>query len=169
MKAFSLLLLAFLPVIDYGYAQRRETFDVITYVSPKGWKKTSTYNVVSFSTASNAKSTYCQMAIYKTTISKGSLAADFTSEWEGLIVTPYKPTSNPVLVPRESENGWDILSGSAPFEFNGGRSVAALVTISGYGRCMSLVVVSNTSEYQSAVEEFLRSIEMQRVESVESF
>jgi flagellin-like hook-associated protein FlgL len=167
MKTIPLVLLAFL-LATVSYSQQRESFDVITYVSPIRWKKTSTYNVISFAITDNTKGTYSQITVNKSTVGKGSLAADFQSEWEALIVKPYKPVETPTFVPAASVNGWDILSGSAPFRFNGGRSAAVLLTMSGYGRRMSVVIVTNTVDHHPAIDEFLSSIEPQTLETVET-
>jgi len=97
-----------------SFAQVRETFDVATYTIPKGWKKVNnSENVVALAITNNQKGTYCQIGIYKTTISKGNLDADFKNEWANLIVNPYKTTENPTLVPKASENGWDVQGGRA--------------------------------------------------------
>ena len=100
--------------------------------------------MIIFVITDNAKGTYCQMALYKATISKGSLAADFRSEWNELIVKSYNPIEDATIVETSSQNGWDLQTGSAPFEFDNGHSVAVLVTMSGYGKCMSLAITTNT-------------------------
>lgn len=158
MRAISLLMLLILLAVQLPFAQQRETFDVITYVAPEGWTKTQTHNAISFAIADNTKVTNCQIMIYSTTNSKGSLAADFTNEWNVLVVKPSKPKTNPTLKPVASQNGWDMLSAGAPLTRKHGRSVAQLLTMSGYGRCMSIVMITNAVDCQGSVEEFLNSI-----------
>ncbi len=148
-------------------AQSQETFDLVTYAPPAGWKKNDTNkNVISYSTTNNAKGTYCQIGIYRSTTSKGSLKADFDSEWQTLIADFYKPTTKPELVPAASENGWDAQGGVAPFMFNGAQSVAMLITMSGYGRCTSIAIQSNTEDYQPQIDQFLESVSLKKLESV---
>jgi hypothetical protein len=147
-------------------AQQKETFDLATFTAPTGWKKTSnTVNVVGYTISNNQKGTYCQVGVYASTTSKGNLQADFESEWQELVVKTYKPTTKPELIPSASENGWDAQGGAAPFEFNGAQAVAMLVTASSHGRCMSIVIVTNTDAYQGDIEKFLESVDLKPVKS----
>lgn len=147
-------------------AQQKETFDMATYSAPAGWQKTNTNNsVVSYAITDNQKGTYGQIGIYRSTISKGSLQTDFQSEWQDLVVKTYKPTSKPELTPPTVDNGWEAQGGVAPFEFGGGQSVAMLVTMSGHGRCLSIVILTNTDSYQSGIQKFLESIDLTKPEA----
>lgn len=151
--------------ITTSFAQK-ESFDVATYTAPTGWTKNNTNKgVVSYSITNNQKGTYCQIGVYASTTSKGSLQADFESEWQDLVVKTYKPTQKPELVPAASENGWDAQGGAAPFVFSGAQSIAMLVTMSGNGRCMSIVILTNTEDYQADIEKFLDSVELKKIET----
>ena len=159
---FSILL--FMLSASSLFAQR-ETFDLATYTIAAGWKKASNNtNVVSYAITNNQKNTYCQIGIYASTKSKGSLQADFESEWQELVVKTYKPTTKPELQPAVSENGWDVQSGVASFEFSGAESVAMLVTMTSQNRCMSIVVLTNTQDYQTEIEKFLESVDLRKIE-----
>ncbi|MBA4053658.1 MAG: hypothetical protein C0490_03000 [Marivirga sp.] len=147
------------------FAQQKESFDLASYTIPKGWQNKSTEYAAGYVVTNKQKGTYCQVGIYKSTASKGNLKADFESEWQELIVKTYKPTANPQLTPSPSENGWDAQGGAAPFLFNGQQSVAMLVTMSGHGRCMSIVILTNTDEFQQPIEKFLESIDLKKPET----
>jgi hypothetical protein len=145
---------------------QEETFDLATYTVPVGWKKTSnTNNVIGYTITNNQKGTYCQIGIYSSAISKGSLEADFESEWQELIVKTYKPTTKPELVPKTSENGWDVQVGAAPFEYSGAQAIAMLVTASNKDRCVSIVILTNTEDYQPVIEKFLASVDLKKTEA----
>jgi len=155
------LSILFLAVACSSFAQQKETFDLATYTIPSGWQKTSnTNNVVGYTITNNQKGTYCQIGIYASTNSKGSLEADFEREWQELIVKTYKPARKPELVPAASENGWDAQGGVAPFEFSGAPSLVMLVTMSSHVRCMSIVILTNTEDYQPEIQKFLESVDM---------
>lgn len=161
---FTCLLLA---LATTSLVAQKQTFDAATYTAPPGWKKTAhTTSVISYATTNNENGTYCQIGIYASTASKGSLQADFKSEWDELIVKLYKPTEAVTLVPATSDNGWDMQGGTAPFEFSGGRSIAMLVTASGHGRCMSIVIVTNTVDHQEEMQEFLESVTLNKPETL---
>jgi len=164
MKSLASIIL--LGLATLSFAQQKESFDIATYTVPADWKKTNnTNNVISYAITNNLKGTYCQIGIYASTTSKGSLQADFESEWETLVVKTYKPSTKPELVPSTSENGWQAQGGTAPFEFNGGQSIAMLVTMSGYNRCVSIVILTNTVDYQSEIEKFLDSVDLIKIET----
>lgn len=161
------ILLTLLLLGNLLLAQPSETFDLVTFTPPSGWKKNDTNkNVISYSITNNATGTYCQVGIYRSTTSKGSLKADFESEWQSIIADFYKPTAKPELVPAASENGWDAQGGVAPFMFNGAQSVAMLITMSGYGRCTSIAILSNTDTYQPQIDQFLESVSLKKLEAV---
>lgn len=161
MKILLSIALLFAAIISR--AQKKETFDLATFEMPSGWTKTKeTTDVMSYAITDNKKGTFCQIGIYASTISKGSLELDFESEWQELIVKSYKPTQNPEMVPSASVNEWDAKGGVAPFAFNGGTSIAMLVTMSGHQRCMSIVIVTNTDAWQNQAEKFLASVDMSK-------
>lgn len=161
-----IFLLGFLLFSATTTFAQKESFDVATYTIPTGWTKNNVNKgVVSYSITNNQKGTYCQIGVYASTTSKGSLQADFESEWQDLVAKTYKPTQKPELVPATSENGWGAQGGAAPFEFSGAQSIAMLVTMSGHGRCLSIVILTNTEDYQGEIENFLDSVELQKIET----
>ncbi len=160
---YTISLFALFASVANVFAQT-ETFDLTTYTPPLGWQKDTKENVVSYSKVNNTKKTWCQIGIYKSTVSKGSLQLDFESEWQELIVKTYKPSTKPELVPTASENGWDAQGGVAPFNFNGGPSIAMLVTMSGFSRCTSIVILTNTEDYQAEAQRFLESVTMKKID-----
>jgi len=165
MKSFAVLF--FICSTANLVAQKKETFDLATYTVPAAWKKTgSTNNVVSYAITNNQKGTYCQIGVYASTISKGNVQADFESDWQELVVKIHHPSTKPERTPTVSENGWDVLSGVAPFEFSGAQSAAMLVTATSNGRSVSIVVLTNTSDYQGEIEKFLESVDLKKIELV---
>jgi len=150
-----------LITVSSAIAQQQETFDIATYTIPKGWKKNnSSTSVVSYATINEQKGTYCQVAIYASTASKGSLQADFEKEWEELVVKPLKPTSKPELIPAAAEKGWETQGGIAPFSFEGTAAAAMLVTASNKTQCMSLLILTNSEDYQTDIEKFVESFDL---------
>jgi hypothetical protein len=143
---------------------QKETFDVATYTVPAGWSKTSSTNsAVSYAVTNNQNGTYCQIGVFASTTSKGNVQADFESEWQELVVKQYHPSTKPELVPAPSENGWDAQGGTALFEFSGAQSVAMLMTMTSNGRCMSIVILTNTQDYRAEIEKFMESVELKKI------
>jgi len=161
-----LILLAVLCIVIEKTFAQKETFDLISYNEPKGWTKTVEETLVSHTITDNKKNTWCRINIIKSTVSKGTIEADFESEWQELIVKNYKPTDNR----RENEvveaEGWKIKAGSSKFTFSKSEAVAMLTTASGYERCVSIVAVTNNPDYLIDVQELIASVDLIKPESI---
>ena len=121
---------------------QKEVFDLVGFVAPQGWNKEVRETLTIFTTIDQQKKTWCQVAIVKSTTSKGSIEQDFVSEWQELVVKNYNPAqaaAESVVVEAE---GWKVKSGSAGFSFNHSDAFAILTTFSGYDRCASIVITS---------------------------
>ncbi len=142
------------------YAQK-ETFDLVTYAAPKGWKKEVKSNTsTSYTITNQQKKTYCQINIMLSVNSKGGIKEDFESEWQGLIVETYKVTDTPQVTEPTSDSGWTVQAGMAQFKFNNENALAMLTTMSGYNKTVSIVTVTNSQDYVQSIQSFLESVEM---------
>lgn len=153
---------ALLLICSAGFAQQ-ETYDIITFTPPKGWKKTNLENLISLSTTNNSKGGWAQIGIVKSTASKGTVDADFENEWKELVVKPYQEygvTEQPLGIDTQSLSGWKIWTGLGKFVFNKDTVVVLLNTFSDGQRCASLTLMSNTTDYGVVLDEFLASIQL---------
>jgi hypothetical protein len=165
MKALPLFCFLTLAVTT-SFAQT-ETFDLATYSAPTSWSKsTANKGVVSFTTSNSKNGSYCQIGIYASTATNGTIQLDFENEWRDLVVKTYKPSAKPELLDGTAQNGWHAQIGVAPFAFNGAQSSVMLINMSGHGRNMSFVILTNSPDYQSAIDLFLKSVEMKKFETV---
>jgi hypothetical protein len=140
---------------------QQQTYDLISFTPPKGWKKNEKENVISLSITNKKTKSWAQISIIKSTTSKGSVDADFESEWQELIVKPYQQygvSAQPLGIDTQSLNGWKVWTGLGQFVFNGDTSSVLLKTFSDGQRCASITLMSNTTSYGAAMDEFLASI-----------
>ena len=144
---------------------QKETFDIITFSPPAGWKKEVTENTIIYTGINNTNKTWCRIGIVKSTASKGNIEADFESEWQGLVVGNYKPTDAPKLSEVRETDGWKIKEGVTKFKFNNTDATAILTTISGFDRCASIVVTTSSQEYLKDIDELLKSVEFKKMQS----
>jgi hypothetical protein len=163
MKILTFLFL-FSMFLTNVFAQK-ETFDIITYSPPAGWKKEVTENIIIYTSINNTNKTWCRIGIVKSTVSKGNIEADFESEWQGLVVKNYKPTDVPKLNAVHETDGWKIKEGVTKFKFNNTDAMALLITMSGFDRCASIVVTTNSQEYSKNIDALLTSVEFKKMES----
>ena len=158
MKTFISFLLA---VSSIAAQAQKDSFDLLTYTPPKGWKKTEKPAVVSYAMANTTDGSWCQIAIYQSTASKGMMEADFTSEWNTLVVKPYQAT---VIQsdPAKEADGWKIQTGAGKFAFNKGSAMALLTCFSGFYKCISVVITMNNRSYQPELSTFMSGIYLKK-------
>lgn len=144
---------------------QKETFDLFAYSPPAGWGKDVTKNIISYTVSNKIDDSWCRISIIKSTNSKGSIEADFESEWLDLIVKNYSPNEAPQLNEVHETDGWKIKEGVVKFTFNNADAQAMLTTISGYDRCASIVITINSQEYLNDIDAFLTSVEFKKMES----
>jgi hypothetical protein len=146
---------------------QKETYDLISYTPPAGWKKEVKQNTyTSFTSTNNQKNLYCQIFIMLSTNSKGGIDEDFNNEWQTLVVKNYGVTQAPKMTETSSENGWDVKAGTAPFTFNNGQSIAIMTTMSGYNKALSIVAITNSQDYMPAIQTFLESVDMTKQSNI---
>jgi hypothetical protein len=158
MKQLSTLLLCVFFFTN-AFAQK-ETFDLYTFTPPQGWTKNAEDNFVSYIKTNKKLKSWCRINITKSTISKGSIEADFESEWQDLIVKNYHPTGDRQVNEVLEAKGWKIQAGKSKFIFENKEAMAMLTTASGYDRCLSVVAVTNNQDYLKDVQAFIESIDL---------
>jgi hypothetical protein len=163
------LLLFSLLIIFAGEAfAQKQTFDLITFTPPQGWTKNLEETVLSYTITDNKSNTWCRILIIKSTISKGTIEADFESEWQKLIIKNYNPKEKRADTEVQVSEGWKIKAGSSKFTFDKSESMAMLTTASGYNRCVSIVAVTNNQNYLKDVEALIASVELIKPEIASS-
>jgi hypothetical protein len=162
-KILSLFIFIFSTAISFA---QKESFDLISYTPPKGWKKEVTENIITYTIVDNKNNSWCRVSIVKSTSSKGNIDADFDSEWQGLVVKSYKITEAPKLNEVQETSGWKIKAGGGNFVFNNSTSMALLTTASGYNRCASIVATTNSQDYLKDIEALLGSVDLKKPEII---
>ena len=160
MKNIFFLLFFFFSIANV-FAQK-ETLGLITYTPPKGWKKETKPAVITYSITNITKRIWCQIGIYKSSISKGNIQQDFESEWDVLITKPNNKEPQDAGNVVKEIGGWKIKTGRGKFTFNNTQPIAVLTTMSGYNRVVSIVATTNSLDYMPAIEQLLASVEMKK-------
>ena len=148
---------------------QKATYDLLTYTAPSDWTEEAAENTISYIGINKKTNTWCRIWIVKSTVSKGTIEADFENEWQELIVKNYQPTDSAQSAEiKEAGQGWKIKVGDAKFIFNNSDAVVMLTTMSGYNRCASIVVTTNSEDYIKDIEAFLASVDLNKPEIVTS-
>ncbi len=139
----------------------QQHYEMFSFNAPKGWKKQDLENAVVYSVTNDARKSWCQLVLVKSTVSKGNMASDFESEWKQLVVDSYKDygiTDQPIEQESSAMNGWEVRTGMGKFLFNKDSATVALITFSDGQRCGSIKIASNSSSYGKEIDAFLESV-----------
>ncbi|MET0467037.1 MAG: hypothetical protein ABW007_28025 [Chitinophagaceae bacterium] len=162
----SILSLLVSMILTAACFSQQETFSLVTYTIPSGWHKDAKQNLVAFSSSDKKKRTWCQIGVYKETASKGSIDADFESEWNE-IVKPMGAANPPQTSEAQEFDGWKMKSGFGTFTFNGSNASSSLTVFSGYNVCLSVIGNTNSADYLPAIQDFLSGLKLSRPENTQ--
>lgn len=157
------LLLMLLVLTSQAVFSQSETFDLVTFTPPAGWKKETNSSAVSYVMTNQVSRQWCRVTIFKSIGSSGDLNTDFDHEWNELITKTYAGTVKPKQDITE-EDGWTAQSGASGFMWEKQQCYALLTAISGYGKALSITVIMNGEEFKHDVELFLSSVTLKKPE-----
>jgi hypothetical protein len=145
------------------FAQTRESYDIISYTVPAGWKKETKESGISYSTENEKERTFCAIAIFKSLPGSTDSQKNFDAAWEAVVKEMVTVSLAPAMQPGAGENGWKAISGYAPFESDSTKGIVLLVTTTGYEKMSNIVILFNSENYQKEIEGFLASVEMKMI------
>ena len=159
----SLLAAACLACLSFTiYAQTTEIFDIATFRSPKGWTKQAGPDGIQFATEDKATGAFCLVTLFRSVPSLGDPKEDFDAAWQTIVKEAVTVASAPQMEPLEDKDGWKIASGAATFEKDGMKGAAVLVTASGFGKMMNVLILTNTDTFEKDVTAFLNSVSLKK-------
>lgn len=147
-----------------GYTQK-QTFDVVTYTTPKGWQQQQNDASVQLSVTDKKTDAYSIALITKATASEATATENFTADWNRLIKGAVQVNTKPSMLAPAKDNGWEIISGTAPYVDGNQKGVATLITATGGGQMVSVVLMSNTDKYQNELLSFINSLVLTKASS----
>jgi len=151
----------FFAFIVTGSAQK-ETFDIVTYTSPKAWKKQPAESAVQFTKENAAKGTYCIITLYKAVPGTANSKENFDLAWASVVKEMVTVSTAPEMNPSATDDGWEVQSGYAPFESDGNKGIVILATSTGFEKMVNIIILTNTDEYEKNVTDFLGSINFKK-------
>ena len=140
-----------------AYGQAAQTFDIATFQPPTGWKVQSGDVSVQFSTEDSAVGSFCLITLYRSFPSVKDSKGNFNAAWQTIVKESVTVATAPEMQPSNNPSDWAIEMGSAPFEKSGAKGVVVLVTVTGYGRMMNAMILTNARAYESQITKFLES------------
>jgi hypothetical protein len=162
LKTYFLVAAVVLAQTINSFAQVSDTFDIATFQAPQGWTKELSQSSLQIATEDKSKGIYCLITVFKSLPSANNSKEDFSITWNKIVKSYVNVSAAPQMGAPGVENGWDVQNGFAPFEKNGEKGVAMLVTASGFGTMMNVLVLTNTQVYQPEISAFLSSINLKK-------
>ena len=163
MKQLLRILIAILILTAGSFAQKVETFDLMTFTPPTGWKKEAGQNGVQISTEDNDD--YCIITLFKAIPAIGNADENFKASWDTIVKEAVTVNASAQMIPAANKEDWKALGGFSPFEKEGMKGVAVLVNISGHGKMVNVFVLTNTQKFEPKITAFLESISLKTPEA----
>ncbi len=149
------------------YAQK-QTFDVVSYKVPKGWQQKQNDGSVQLLATDKKSGGYIMAIITNASASTGTAIENFKSKWKAAIADQIQLEGEPTMQPSSKDKGWDIETGSAGYTDNGSKGNVALLSATGGGQTVSVVIMYNTNQYEKDLSAFLNSLELAEVKQNEN-
>lgn len=135
----------------------------MSFTSPKNWQKETNANAVQFTTQNEADGTFAVMLLLKALPASEDSKKNFNLSWESIVKEKFEKVNAPEMSPAASDNGWIIESGMSAYEQDGTKGVAMLVSATGGGKVVNLLILTNTGKFQSDISAFVESIVLPKV------
>lgn len=158
-RCFVFLLLS---IFTLAAQAQQVKYDIITHTPPPKYKKENLKNGIVYVMADMKDSTWCQIAIYKNTISLGSVEKDFDADWAEFVVKQYGIRDSPLKEDVQEGDGWQIMSGSVEWVFDRKPAATIVTTITGYKARVTFLVNTNSAKYIQDYENMMATIDLQK-------
>ena len=162
IKVLSIITLAVFSIS--GFAQK-QTYDVLTYTAPAGWQKTENEGGIQLSVTDKKSGSYGIAVITKAKPSTATANENFTNDWAKLVKASVQVNAAPQMEQPVTQNGWDIISGAANYTDGANTGIANLLSATGGGQTVSVVLMTNSKQYQNDLLSFLNSLDLALVTS----
>lgn len=139
-----------------------ESFDIATFISPPGWTHTESNGVLILQDRKSVLGNiqFCQIYLYPSSPSHASPAETFESEWDARVARPLSISSKPQPETETTPDGWTVLSGFADTLFQGVPMRVILVSASGFGKIISVVVTVTPQAYLAELNKFFKDLNL---------
>lgn len=140
-----------------------EKFDIATVVPPVDWQRQEANGTLSFYTSKTAGglTSFCQITLYPSTPSSGSVAQDLRAAWKNIVTGPARSNVQPVTEPAKADDGWQVMTGTANITQSGITYTGMLVTATGFGKTMNVMVKMIGSDHLPAVTKFFDGLKLE--------
>lgn len=156
------ILLALIIILGMNAFSQTEKFDIATFVPPAGWQRDDSNGNVVYRDlkTNNNNTTFCQLIIFPSRASNKNAETNFNDEWNNRVVSTTGAKEIPQIQKEQTPDGWTAVIGTANITVKQMTSGCMLVSSSGFGRVMSILINTTGGDYVTQVESFLKNFEM---------
>lgn len=154
--------MTFTFLADAAFTQK-QSFDVVSFVVPKGWEQQQGEAGVQLSVSDKKTGAYAVAVITKATSSGAAASDNFNTDWTRLVKSTVQVNEAPTMQAPQQENGWTIVSGSASYSEGHNKGMTTLITATGAGQMASVVLMTNSQQYQNELLALISSLELTKV------
>jgi hypothetical protein len=165
-RHLKLLVPVILFVFSVADAQRAENFDIVCFSPPVGWGENKTDEGRTYSTSDEKAGTFCMITLVRSMPSTGSSRGDFDVIWKTLVADQLKTASKPQMGESGPKQGWMGEAGVAPFEVEGLKGSAMLTTLTGNGKVIGVLALTNSEGHAKDIEAFVDGITLPAIAAV---
>lgn len=139
-----------------------EKFDIATFVSPSGWQRLDSGGVLAFHDyhVDNGFTSFAQIILFPSWTSNDTPMNNFQQEWNSMVVHATGSKTKSAVQSESTPEGWTVVTGSANISSRGMNYTCLLVTLSGFGKAMSVMVNTAGSYYAAAIEKFFNELNL---------
>jgi hypothetical protein len=160
MKKVFLFLFA-ISIMYHAYSQK-EKFDIASFVPPSNWARMDSNGVLAFhdyKTANNQTS-FCQIVLFPSRPATGTAAKDFKQEWNTRVTKTTGSNAKATTQTEKTPDGWTVVTGSAQISSHAMTYACILVTMSGFGKVMSVLVNTAGGDYVATIDKFFKDLDL---------
>lgn len=139
-----------------------EKFDIATFTPPRGWQRIDSNDVIVFhdyKTNDNPTS-FCQIVLYRSRAGSGNASKDFKAEWSARVTKTTGSKAKAATHTEKTPDGWTVVTGTAKISAKGMTYACILVTVSGFGKVMSVLVNAAGGDYAAIIDKFFKDLDL---------
>lgn len=156
------LLFNMIVAISFTSFAQKQTFDVVSYALPKGWQELKNEAGIQLSITDKKNASYAIAIVTKATASTASATENFNNDWLKLVKGTVQVSTEPIMQQPTNENGWDVISGGANYADGANTGMATLLTATSGEQMVSVVLMTNTKQYQNELLAFIQSLKLSK-------
>jgi hypothetical protein len=156
-----LIFLITMIITNHVFSQT-EKFDIATFVPPQNWQRLDSNGVIAFHDykTNNNLTSFCQIVLFPSRTGSGNASKDFKQEWSERVTKTTGSKAKATTQTEKTPDGWTVVTGSAKIALTTMTYACMLVTISGFGKVMSVMVNTAGGDYTATIGKFFNDLDL---------